>query len=547
MSHLSGLFLIVAIVLALVAPRLGNSWFTSVETRVARFAARKHTVVILIALTAILGRLALLWIFPVPVPAIHDESSYLLAADTFAHGRLTNPPHPMSFFLDTFHVQQHPTYTSIFPPAQGAALALGQVLGHPWIGVLLSMALMCAAMTWMLQGWFPPQWALLGGVLVLVRFALFSYWVNSYWGGALAGAGAAMVLGAFPRILHHKRSRDVLALAVGAGLLANTRPVEGLVFCIPVMGALVVWLFSRRAPAFRLTGPRLLLPFLLVMLSVLAFMGFYNLRVTGNALRFPHALYMKEQCNCTVFAWQKFPPPLHYANSQFDHFYNARIRGRYVPSWSGWKHRSWGALRAWWLTFLGSTLSIPFLTLPWLLRDRKMRLILAQFCLCATGLLLIVWFEPHYAAPLGATLLILLVQAFRHLRQWKCGGRPTGIALSRVIVLIVLANVPLYLAQTIRKPPPEDDWTAARTRIIQELAAMPDAHLVIVRYQADHVPDNEWVYNAADIDHSKVVWAREIPGHDLQPLLDYFRGRKVWLLEADADDPEVRPYSPAEN
>ncbi len=547
MSHLNGLVLIAAMVVAFVAPRLGSSWFTAVETRAARFAARKQAVVILIALTAILGRLALLWLFPVPVPSIHDESSYLLAGDTFAHGRLSNPPHPMSFFLDTFHVQQHPTYTSIFPPAQGAALALGKILGHPWIGVLLSMALMCAAMTWMLQGWFPPQWALLGGVLVLVRFALFSYWVNSYWGGALAGAGAAMVLGAFPRILHHKRSRDVLALAVGAGLLANTRPVEGLVFCIPVMGALFVWLFSRRAPAFRLTGPRLLLPFLLFMLLVLGFMGFYNFRVTGNALLFPHALYMKEQCNCTVFAWQKFPPPLHYTNSQFDHFYNVRIRGRYVPSWSGWKHRSRGALRAWWLTFLGSTLSIPFLTLPWLLKDRKMRLILAQFCLCATGLLLVVWFEPHYAAPLGATLLILLVQTFRHLRQWKCGGRPIGIAWSRVIVLLVLANVPLYMAQTIRKPPPEDDWTAARTRIIRELAATPDAHLVIVRYRDDHIPDNEWVYNAADIDQSKVVWAREIPGHDLQPLLDYFRVRKVWLLEADADDPELRPYSPAGN
>ena len=130
-------------------------------------------------------------------------------------------------------------------------------------------------------------------------------------------------------------------------------------------------------------------------------------------------------------------------------------------------------------------------------------------------------------------------------RQWNCGGRPTGIAWSRVIVLLVLANVPLYMAQTIRKPPPEDDWTAARTRIIHELAATPDAHLVIVRYQDDHIPDNEWVYNAADIDQSKVVWAREIPGHDVQPLLDYFRGRKVWLLEADADDPELRPYSPA--
>jgi hypothetical protein len=46
----------------------------------------------------------------------------------------------------------------------------------------------------------------------------------------------------------------------------------------------------------------------------------------------------------------------------------------------------------------------------------------------------------------------------------------------------------------------------------------------------------------ADIDHAKTVWAREIPGMDLSPLLKYFKNRDVWIYEPDLDDASVAPY-----
>src|ERR1700680_1622542 len=95
--------LFACLVLAWYFPRIGNGLFHRLEGLGARLAHRKRLSIVAIAPLTLLVRLRLLWILPVPIPVIQDESSYLLAGDTFAHGRLTNPASPLWMFFDTVH------------------------------------------------------------------------------------------------------------------------------------------------------------------------------------------------------------------------------------------------------------------------------------------------------------------------------------------------------------------------------------------------------------------------------------------------------------
>jgi hypothetical protein len=498
------------------------------------------------ALAPIVLRLSLLWLIPVPEPVKHDEFSYLLAADTFAHGRLTNPPHPLWIFFDTFHVNQHPTYMSKYPPAQGAVLALGQVLGHPWIGVLLSVSAMCAATLWMLQGWFPPRWALLGATLVLLRLGIFSYWMNSYWGGAVAATGGALVMGAMPRIFRRPRPRDALLLGLGAAILANSRPFEGFVFFVPVMVALVIWLFGKRSPSWRVTLPRVVLPLGAILLLTAIFIGYYNWRGTGNPALFPYTVNERTYVSTPLFVWQKARAPVGRLNPQMDAYYNS-----WAPAeWSKFRvdsvrHGLRGArllVLNFIYFFMWPELCVPLLALPWVLQDKRMRFVLIQTLICFAGFLFVGWFQPHYAAALTASVFILLVQMMRHLRRWRFQGRPVGIGLSRVVVLfsLLLCSSLPRAASLIRAAPSGGE---DRAQLLAQLSANPGEHLVIVRYGRQHDVHQEWVYNRANIDAAKVVWAREIPGVDIRPLLNYFRGRQVWLVEPETVPPQLSAYS----
>src|SRR5258705_69977 len=159
------------------------------------------------------------------------------------------------------------------------------------LGVLIALAVTAMAMTWIVRGWFPPVWALLGGVLTLFDRGLLNPWMENFFNSLIGTLGAALVLGAFPRIVRFADLRASILMGIGAIILAASRPVEGLLFCIPAGIFLLIEYSSRPKSRFAAAFPRIVLTVAMIACIGLGFLAYYNWRVTGNALLFPYALY----------------------------------------------------------------------------------------------------------------------------------------------------------------------------------------------------------------------------------------------------------------
>lgn len=618
-TALESMLALSSVVLAFLTPKTGRVFRRLPLQRVfLRIAARPRLAIWVVALLPCLARFALLPWMPAPQPAIQEEFSYLLQADTFAHGRLANPTSPMAVFFDNVEIIQSPHYESVRPPAQGMFLALGEVLFHlPWLGVCLSVSLMCAAVYWVLLGWTRPRWALLAALLFALRFGIFTYWMNSYWGGAAAVLGGALVLGTAPRIMSRRAARstgfapwmNAFWFVLGCGLLATTRPYEGAFFVFPVAVALLLWwMRSADRQVFIDRSVKIVLPVLLLSIGLLGLLAYFNHATTGQATKFAYQVWSEQQFIVPSFWWQSLrsPIPTYYSpqTREFNTVWNLAIyNSLHVSAW-----RTAWLIAFRFLRFLSFHLR-PLFLLPLIFwpnpkhsrllersnlipllcfavglvalvfrgtrhQHHSQFVVVAFFILLAACWLRLVqrrmfwlpcailfcgvlsavpttYWMKNYDSHFAIILFLFIAEGMRRIYAWR---RHTGegaaivrnLIASSIAIALALAAFAILRIHVKGEDP--FHWSSYENRlqdranVVAWLSRQPGNQLAIVRYRPRHEVIHEWVYNGADLERDKIVWARELRPDWTSALVQHYQGRKIWLVEPDATPVLAMPY-----
>lgn len=512
-----------------------------------------------------------------PAPRVSDEFAYRLQADTFAHGRLTMPTPPSPEHFETFFVLVEPTYASKYPPGQGLVLGAVQALfGHPAVGLWLLSGAFAASIYWALAGFVARPWALVGTVLALCRFGFMSYWTQSYWGGNLAAIGGALVWGSVARLVWPVDGRIPqpaghgltlglspglspglslgLSLGLGVAILANSRPLEGMIVSAPAAAVLAWWTFrawrvGKPGPAIRCAAAAAA-----VLLAAAGAMALHNRAVTGDPLRLPYAEWESQYATVPNLSGRPLAIPSRPRPDQIERFYDA-LETQYDSSrpWIG-TEAAVGRVLDTVRFFVGPGLLLAMIVgvARWRARPAIVMPALTLAALIAVQLVIRPWW-PHYTAP--ATVLFLLPIVVGLERLWDLGPKPdsgsrwsgsrwSGAGRSLVVAVMVI-NAILLLPQWIERQRESRSWGHDRRALIRDLEGRPGNDLIFVRYGASHHPAREWVFNEADIPNSEVVWARDLGMESNRRLLASLGARAAWLLEVDREagaPPRLVPY-----
>ncbi len=304
----------------------------------------------------------------------------------------------------------------------------------------------------------------------------------------------------------------------------------------------------------------MILPLGIIVAATVVAMAFYFWKTTGQPFQPPYLVYERTYSSVPLFPWVKLKPELSYTTSALQNFYEGQ---REVFSFA-LQHPVLNILYRiflFWLFYLGPMLTIPFLILLLALPvgaklsdfPAAMRFLLLAAGVSFAGMALPFVFIPHYAAPITALVYAFVLWTMRYIRPWFFGTKPVGLGITRAVVvscvLLAVVRISAPISGIALTPPEFRTWGTEnhkfrqRPVISSELNAREGSHLVFVLAHNETNPSPfDWVFNAADIDASKIVWARDLGAAKNQELIDYYKGRTVWILDPADRHPRLMPY-----
>lgn len=511
---------------------------TRCEQAATCLASHPWRCVLVVALLPVAFRLALLPWFSPPKPFIHDEFGHLLVADTLLAGRLANPSHPLAKHFETIYVLQKPAYASKYTVGQGVALAVGRVLtGHPWGGVLLAVAAMSGAITWMLFGCVPPPWAALGGVMAALLHGMNMQWIDRYWGGAFCAFGGALLCGALVRL--HRRPSVSLSLLAGGGwaICWLIRPFESLLM-LALLWITILCLALRNRNHWKAWAASIgSLLFVLGLAACVTLL--HNYRVTGSPLTIPYRLSQKVYgVPQNLILQPTVPEPEHLTLEQHRMYLYQRDAKEYAS-----KHPTQNLVQTLLVIY-------TFFVGPWWLYPLLIAFFFNDFQTRLAALILIcgvLWSSLYsaifsqYFAAYSCVLVALTVRGLMVLFSLKPFGMRIGQGIAIFLIagglFAAVARVPMSRYREERSLFP-----VVRTEAESELTRRDGPHVAFIRYGPTHTIHAEWVYNTADIDASPIVWCRSGSPEDDLEVMRYYPSRRYWLIDVEGFSARISPY-----
>jgi 4-amino-4-deoxy-L-arabinose transferase-like glycosyltransferase len=375
-----------------------------------------------------------------------------------------------------------------------------------------------------------------------------SQWANSYWGGALAAAAGCLVFGSLPRLQATGRARDAALLGAGLGLHMLIRQFESIFLILVVI---LYFLPALRKPLLKLAGIAALAALPALLLTFVQ-----NKMVTGSWTQLPEALSQYQYGVPASLTFEAPQVPHRQLTRQQAMDYKMQLSFHQGAETIGSYFQRLEYRVRFYRFFFLPPLYLACIAFFWSLREYRFVWVACTLAIFALGTNFFPAFQIHYIAAVTCLFVLVAVAGLQQMSRLRIRGHSAGQEAAVLIAILCGAHFLFWYSMHLAE---DNDFSLAARRletwdsinhanparrifVAQELDKVPGQLLVFVRYLPQHIFQDEWVYNAADIDGSRIVWARDLGTGENEELLRYYPGRTALVLETDFQRPKLSEY-----